>query len=444
MKKVFAAVLCVVLVLSMGVCTALSDSISTDSAGSASGKVTMWTFLNPEGTGEREVALKKIIENFSAKYPGIDVVVEPQEWNVLASKFLAGHQVGTNPDIIWIQPDNVPMAVKAGALEPLENYAIKNWSAEEIADIDNAFFQHCSEDEKHYIVGMCTAAYLLYYRDDLFREKNINAPFEDWDALIEAAKQLTEVDASGLQRWGIGLALNANNPDPMPMGSIIAALQDGNIVNEDGSANWNNANGLRALQLQKDLIFEHKVCPEESLSAIIEDCIMGYCSGKFAMMIAHSNRMAYIREKMTVCDPISDIKTMAYPKTDGNVTPYAAMGWSIAMWSGSPNKEAAGLFYEHMISKESDAIWVMDAKQNPIHLSTTEEHQDFFSQPENAFYEVAKNEIKNGFIPQSPTTITGWISDLNRVMENACFNGMSDEEALAQAEKEFNERNGIG
>ena len=39
--------------------------------------VRMWTFLNPEGaTSGRNLALKKIIDQFEAENPGIDVVVE--------------------------------------------------------------------------------------------------------------------------------------------------------------------------------------------------------------------------------------------------------------------------------------------------------------------------------------------------------------------------------
>ena len=69
--------------------------------------VTMWTFLDPNKTSPREVALKQMIENFEKANPTIRIKVEPQDFAQLPPKFFLGHRTGGNPDVVWIDAKNV-------------------------------------------------------------------------------------------------------------------------------------------------------------------------------------------------------------------------------------------------------------------------------------------------------------------------------------------------
>ena len=63
--------------------------------------VRMWTFIDPEGTGGRNVALKQMINEFEADNPGVHIVVEPKNWQTMTAEFLAAAATGTALDIMW-------------------------------------------------------------------------------------------------------------------------------------------------------------------------------------------------------------------------------------------------------------------------------------------------------------------------------------------------------
>src|SRR5688572_26024175 len=77
--------------------------------------VTMWTFLDPNKTSPREVALKQMIENFEKANPSIKIKVEPQDFAQMPSKFFLGHRVGSNPDVVWIDAKNIGGLMQSGA-----------------------------------------------------------------------------------------------------------------------------------------------------------------------------------------------------------------------------------------------------------------------------------------------------------------------------------------
>jgi ABC-type glycerol-3-phosphate transport system substrate-binding protein len=419
-----------------------TDSITSEEI---SGKVVMWTFLDPQaGTDVRSKVLASIIADFESKNQNVEVVTEPQAYDLLASKFLAGHYAGNAPDIIWTIPINVPAVVSANGLEPLENVFLKDLPREEVEDLANSVFNYCSQPDKHFIVGITSNATMIFYRKDLFEKFGIKAPFETWEELIAACKKLQGyVDpANGQVMDAFGMGLSSMNTDGVVLHSYLAALQNGKIFNDDGTANWNNANGLRALGFQKSLVYEHKIVPPTCLSYTVEDANQGMSSGKFAMIITQNARMSQIRNAITVAKP-TDIEAMLFPKTDGKASPSIVGGWSLGIWSGSKNKKAAGALIQAMVSKEADLKWVKEALQAPIRKSTLVNNKDFFDQPENSFLKVCVDAITNGLIPESKagTNTTRWVDDLNKAMENACIGNMTDQQALDQAVKDFNERN---
>src|SRR6266567_7243333 len=82
---------------------------------SAQTTVTLWTFLDPNKTSPREIALKQIISDFEAKNPAIKIKVEPQDFAQMPPKFFLGHRTGSNPDLVWIDAKNLGGLPRSGA-----------------------------------------------------------------------------------------------------------------------------------------------------------------------------------------------------------------------------------------------------------------------------------------------------------------------------------------
>jgi multiple sugar transport system substrate-binding protein len=159
------------------------------------------------------------------------------------------------------------------------------------------------------------------------------------------------------------------------------------------------------------------------------------------MILSAAVRVSKLKSEVTF-DPDS-VQLMLTPSFTGEKpSPMPIAGWCVGVWSGSQHKEGAGLFVEHMMSPEADSLWVTLGGQAPMRQSTVEREAEFFADPKNQYLGVMAQGFAEAGWPQ-PTgyKISGWRGDLNNVCQNVLANGMSLEDALAQAEIDFNERN---
>lgn len=419
-----------------------SDGEETGQESAEDTALTMWTFLDPNGTSPREVALKEIIENFEADNPNISIQVEPQQWDTLGTKFLTAHQSGTAPDIFWITADDFGLALEQDAVVDFESLFLADWSEEEIDDVDNTFWHFGNKDGKHYQFTLSGNYTAIIYREDLLEEKGIEVPFKTWDDLVDAAKQLTEEDPdTGIMRYGFGQAFSMDAPDPQIFPPALIGEQ-GDLYTEDGKANWSTDAGIEAMNLQLDMVREHGVTPEESVSYTMEDLYNDFKTGRYAMIIGSGVRIPSLQQEATF-DP-ETIQLTHFPSFDGSThSPSVLNGWNVGVWSGSEHQEEAGKFVEYMVNEQSDEIWMLTGGQAPIRQSTLENNEELLSKPENNYFNVMSEGIVNyGYTQPWEFSVSGWRSDLNKIAQDVLIGGKDVETAIKDAEAEFNARNG--
>jgi multiple sugar transport system substrate-binding protein len=402
--------------------------------------IRMWTFLDPTAQGGRQSALKEIIEGFEADNPGVKVSVEPQQWDLLASKFFAASQAGNAPDITWTDVPNLSQALSIGAYEPFENLFLKDWSAEDLADVDGTSFQNGATDDAHYQFTLSQNFFGIIYRKDLFAAAGIEEP-KTWDDFVAAAQTLTGKDeTTGIQRYGFGFGLALDKADP---NIATAALldQQGTLFNDDGTAKWADDAGKKAWQLELDMIQKYQVTPPSVLTNTVEDVYNDFLAGKYAMINGAVARVAALQASATF--GAENVGFMQYPSFSGaEPSPSFVSGWAVGVWSGSQHKEAAGRFVEALVSPSADALWVGKGGQVPMRKSTLESQSAFFAEGRNAYLTTAANGIANqGWTQPTEFPGTGWIPDANQVMQDVLANGKSLDDALTAAEKAFNDRN---
>lgn len=428
--KVVSLVLVCALVLGLFSASALAEEKKV---------VRMWTFLDPTSTTNgRSVALNQIIEAFETEHPDITIVVEPQDWVSMSTKFFAAHAAGNAPDICWVIMDEMGAALDLNAFEPLENLVFGTWSDEEVADIDDAFWQFGTRDGNHYQITFSRNYITLYYRADLFEKYEIEIP-RTWDELIAAAQKLTGYDEElGVQRWGFGLGLSTEDVDAQLMTNMILSEQ-GTLFNEDGTANWANDVGVKALDTMCKFITEYGITPETAVSTTGEDLWVDFQAGKYAMMSGGAIRVNTVRQNC-VYDP-SAVQIMLWPTEDGEGhAPGVINGWCVGVWSGSQVKEEAGLFLEAMVSPEADKLWVELGGQPAMRQSTLENAKDYIA--ENEFLTVISEGFLTAGYPQ-PTdfSVSSWKNDLNNAAQKVLVDGMDTLEALEAVAQDFNMRN---
>jgi multiple sugar transport system substrate-binding protein len=405
--------------------------------------LTMWTFLDPTATSPREVALKMIIENFEKNNPNIKIKVEPQQWDKLSTKFLAAAQSGSAPDIIWNTAANFGAILESGQLADFESLFLKNWSANDIADVNDSLWNHGVKGGKHYQYTVSRNFNgAIIYRKDLLEQKGIKLPFKTIDELISAAKKLTGKDpATGNMVYGFGEPFGvADSPQTTLFQPLLVKLQ-GDLYTKEGKANWSTDAGVKAMKTIIDMVEKDGVTPQDSVSTTGEQLINQFMAGKFAMIIGPAVRIPQLQAGASFDG--KNIAMTFIPSYDGSsFSPGMSSGWSVSVWKGSKHKEAAGKFVEALISKDSDKIWVETGKQVPNRRSTSESLKDFLNKPENEFLRKMQEGVSEyGYLTPAEYQVQGIELEVNKAIQQILTKGTDIKTALKAAEESLNSKN---
>lgn len=385
--------------------------------------VRMWTFIDPNATGGRNAALKQMIEEFEAENPGVKVVVEPKAFSTMTAEFLAASATGSAPDIMWCNTGLLFSCIEGGVLEPLENLFMKDWTKEQIADVDDAFFKFGEKNGKHYTLSLSKNAVCLYYRSDLLKAAGLEVP-TTWEELYESAKVLTNKE-KGI--YGISIPISASGDYPILTNYIIS--KQGSLFNADGTANFATEAGVEAVNYVKRFFDEGIVAPD-NVNKDAEEMQLEFQSGRYAMMPLGFVRIGTNKAQASY-DP-STIKVAPIP------TGSWIDGWHVGVWSGSKNKEWAGKFLEKMYEPESDLLWVNLGAQAPVRQSTKQlvEITDA-----NDYIAVAGEIFSTGYNVPNDKSYDGIKQTLLVALQEVLVNGKDPLKALQDAETEFNRLN---
>lgn len=442
-NRVILLLLCVVLVISCTACGQPNTSSNQQQENNPNAavaekepiEITMWTFLDPNGTDGRGQTLKKIIEDYEKEFPYVTVSVETQDYTTLTTKFLTASAVGNAPDICWVESTRSPLIIEDGHFIPFEDMFLDEWSDEDIADVKDSFWDMAG-DGKHYTAYMSRNSVSIVYRQDLFEEKGIDPnSIKSWDDLVEAAKKLTYVDENGMQVYGLGqnYAEGTNGTNYV----IEALLSTDQLFTPDGTAVWNNETAVDAINYQKEMI-EMGITPEYCVSATFDDVVTDFIAGKYAMIMSGNTRVPKIKEACAY-DPDA-VQCMLIPQLfDDTDMKIIAGGWMVGVWSESEHPYEAGKFLEAMISREADCMWVETGGQIPMRQSTRETLKDYFADPDNAYLLVAQEALTNhAWMYPNNFDSTGLYLGINRAFNSVMVNGEDPMQALTQTAEDFN------
>jgi multiple sugar transport system substrate-binding protein len=412
--------------------------LAAQSPARAQTTVTMWTFLDPAKTSGREVALRRMIENFERANPGIRVRVEPQIFSELISKFLAAHNTGTAPDVVWVNTENMGALARSGAAADLQALFVSRWPAAENQD----FFVRAGFDagvvgERRFAVPLFHATTSIFYRKDLFRAAGIDpASIKTWDQLAEAAKKLTSTpDASGrVNVWGFGTPLSTERTGGTTAFSAMMYAGEG-MWEARCRPLYTRPTGLRSLQWHTDMIETHRAMPREVIANHVDDIVDQFTAGRYAMAVMPFARFDNVRSQARWNG--EELAILPWPNwTTDKVGPQQVQGWYAALWARSRRLPEAARFLEHMINAESVDLWSEVGGQVPTRLSVWQNPK--YRDPKFAFMETVV-EAWRAWSFQIPTecTTTQFDADLNRAVQRVVVGRVAPAAAMAEAERAF-------
>lgn len=143
----------------------------------ASGKVVWYMNIDESRNAWAE---KKIIPDFQAKDPNIQVELMTVPWDEFDAKLLSLAASGTPPDVFaqWGQSGGGTY-VKKGLLRPIDDYvAAAKWDLSNVAEATQNAYKF---NGKLYGIPMYVLGTFIYYNKDLFDQAGVAYPPVDWD-----------------------------------------------------------------------------------------------------------------------------------------------------------------------------------------------------------------------------------------------------------------------
>jgi multiple sugar transport system substrate-binding protein len=424
----------------LGAAALMTTALSTP--GLAQTTVTMWTFLDINAEGGRNVALKQIIADFEAANPDIRIRVEPQVWTTLAEKFVLGSNAGNAPDIGWVNTENLGFIMNSDAAADLGARVIDGWSEAQKADFTLlSNLDAVTDDGAVKAVPLMPSTWVLMYRKDLFEEAGVTlADVATWDGVTEAAKKLTiDRDNDGRPEvWGIGLGLSQERFSVTPAFLATVDAQDGLFDDNCGAMIANEA-GMAAVKMQADWITTHNVTPREALAMSSDDAIDQLAAGNVAMMVIANSRFEQLQRTAAGWDGANLAIGPVPGVTAGEAGPAILSGWWAVQWNRSPNAEAAAKFISYMSGPEGAALWNVPGEQVPTYRSLSDRAE--MAEPKREHLRTTAQLLADsGVLMPGKCNWGRTLADFNLATQQVVLGQTTLEDALRQAETATNER----
>jgi multiple sugar transport system substrate-binding protein len=209
-KKCLSLVLALLLVLSLASLAHAEDITLTYACFSAA--------------GAQEDTLKKMIQVFEDKNPGIKIDVQLTGYNDYFTKLATQQAGGTTADVFELNMENFLAYMLRGACADLSGTSI-DWSK-----FSGATVAAVSNGDKAYAVPMSFSTCLLIYNKNLFDKAGVAYPDDKWTwADIESAAEKIKA-AGGEDVWGIY--------QPITYNELYKSVRTngGSLLNADNSA----------------------------------------------------------------------------------------------------------------------------------------------------------------------------------------------------------------
>lgn len=220
-------------------------------------------------------AMQKIIKEFHATHPNIDVQIQVTPWDSYWTKLQTSVTAGTAPDVFWMTIVYAKYYAKGGGILALDDQ-IKNAHL----DMDNyvdAIRSAYTIDGKVYGIPKDVNGFGLCYNKKLFRAAGLRLPDASWtwSDVIDAAKKLTN-PSKGIYGF---VAPNADE-----LGWYLTVPQaGGQIISADGKqSGYDQPGTIQGIQFWSDMINKYHVSPTLQQTTDTDPEAM-LTSGKVAM-----------------------------------------------------------------------------------------------------------------------------------------------------------------
>lgn len=403
-------------------------------AARASEVVTMWTFLNPTGTTPRDRALKLIVDRFEAQNPAIKIRVESQVWSTLAERFVMAHRAGNAPDIGWVNGENMGLLVNSGVAADLGPLVTEKWSPALKQDLVlPAANEWLKQGGRQHALPIMALSIVLFGRRDLFREAAIDpASLKTWEDFARTAARMQRADGNRVERWGTGLPLSTDRTTMSFAANALMGSQGGRLFGDRCAPLLANEHGVRALEMEADLVRRHRVASPESFAHTLDDVIEQFIAGRVAIASSGNGRFGNVVDRAAW--GASELMIMPWPSFDpAKPGPQYMSGWFAAVSRNSRRQEAAARFVDYMCGTEAMEYWTEPGGLVPLFRSVAEKPQ-FQEAKYDSLRSLAAMWAESEVWLPVDCNVARTFTDLNRATQRVVLGNVPALDALREAE----------
>ena len=236
------------------------------------------------------------------------------------------------PDIIFINNQNINLYINAGLLEDLSKY---------FPNADEIFYESSLDcfrkNDKLYAIPRDISNLVVYYNKDLFKERGVKIPSKI--KTLDELKILSEILATN-DVYGI------NFEEDMLYWQYYLAANGGGILSDDKkSIIINSKQSIDALNFYADLVNKYHIAPSKAQIGSMTTAQM-FINGKLAMYLGGRWMVPKFRETISF-----DWDILEFPSNTKNKLYIDASGWAVSR--KSKNKADAIKLIEYMSSKQT-------------------------------------------------------------------------------------------
>ena len=320
MKRTIVVILCLVCILFAFLYFNIrqTDNITTV-------KFSSW------GSQSETEVVKKAINEFENQNPDIKIsfIHIPQNYFQKLHLLFAS---GLEPDVIFINNQNIKLYISAGLLEDISPY----FSHEE-----NSFFKTAldcfKQDNKLYAIPRDISNLVIYYNKDIVKTSGIKFPqkIRDINELRDIAQELTNES-----HWGLNFEEN-----PLFWLYYLAANGGGVLSDDAKSVILDSKESYYALNLYADMINKQHIIPTKAQVGSMTSAQM-FINGKIAMYVSGRWMVPKFRQTINF-----DWDVIEFPASEEHKVYVDSSGWAVS--KNSKNKEAAIKFIKFISSKDT-------------------------------------------------------------------------------------------
>jgi multiple sugar transport system substrate-binding protein len=312
--------------------------------GESEGPVTL-TFQSLAYQDSTVAATKKIVDDWNADNPDIQVKLQQGSWDNVHDQLVTQFQGGTAPDIIHDESSDILGFANQGYLADLSSYLSDDVKK---SVSDDVWSTVTTSDGKIVAAPTLLQTYVVYANKQAFADAGVDVPAGDeltWDDLQKVSKELT---ADG--KFGIGWGLK--QPTAAIMNTALG--YDGTFfdVADDGSAKIDVGDDELAVPEKiHAMAYDDASLDPVTLTQSGSDVLPGFLGGKYAMYVGGN----FLAQQITETAPEGFDWTVLPPLAGSDGPVQAANPQTMSVAAESKHPEQAAKFINYFMNADNQA-----------------------------------------------------------------------------------------